>query len=110
MVKYSNAPVSAKIRLGWKTNESLKIARIAQDCGVERLAIHARKCSDNYSVRADWESIARIKKELKIPIIANGDIDSLKSATECAKITSADALMIGRAAMKNPSIFNEIKG
>jgi tRNA-dihydrouridine synthase B len=111
MVKYSAIPVSAKIRMGWRiSDDSLKIAKIAQDCGAERLAVHARRYADGYSIKADWEAIARIKTVLKIPIIANGDIDSNNSAVECARITGADALMIGRAAMRNPSIFNEIKG
>jgi len=110
MVKYSNVSVSAKIRLGWKgADDSLKIAKIAESCGAERLAIHARRYADSYSVKADWKAIAKIKNELKIPIIANGDIDSKNSAIECARITGADALMIGRAAMRNPLIFSEIK-
>ncbi len=110
MVKYSNIPISAKMRLGWRMDDSLKIAKIAENCGAERLAVHARRYADGYSIKADWEAIARIKKSLKIPIIANGDIDSKESAIECERITGADALMIGRAAMRNPSIFNEIKG
>ncbi|MDD5054163.1 MAG: tRNA-dihydrouridine synthase family protein [Candidatus Nanoarchaeia archaeon] len=109
MAKYSNVPVSVKIRLGWKKDESLKIAKLAEKSGAERIAVHARKFIDNYSVKADWNAIKKIKKELKMPVIANGDIDSAISAKECLKITGADGLMIARKAMTNPLIFKEIK-
>ncbi|MDD4353854.1 MAG: tRNA-dihydrouridine synthase family protein [Candidatus Nanoarchaeia archaeon] len=109
MAKYSNIPVSVKIRLGWRKDESLKIARIAEECGAERLAVHARLFGSNYSIPANWDAIKKIKSAIKIPVIANGDIDSFDKVKECQKITNADGLMIGREAMRNPFVFKDIK-
>ncbi|MFA5333789.1 MAG: tRNA-dihydrouridine synthase family protein [Candidatus Nanoarchaeia archaeon] len=109
MVKYSDIPISVKIRLGWKTDESIKIAKLAEDAGVSRIAVHARLFGSNYSTPADWRAIKKIKEAVKIPIIANGDINSPSKAKECLEFTNADGLMIGREAMRNPFIFNDIK-
>jgi tRNA-dihydrouridine synthase len=109
MVKYSNIPISVKIRLGWKKDESIKIAKIAEKSGASRIAVHGRIFGNNYSTPANWQAIKKIKKAIKIPIIANGDISSPLKAKECLEVTKADGLMIGREAMKNPFIFNDIK-
>jgi len=109
MAKHSSVPVSVKIRLGWKKDESVKIAKIAESCGASRIAVHARLFGNNYSVPADWNAIKNVKEAVKIPVIANGDITSPIKASECLKITNADGLMIGREAMRNPFIFNDIK-
>jgi len=109
LVKYSNVPISVKIRLGWKKDESVKIAKLAQECGASRIAVHARLFGNNYSIKADWNAIKKVKESVNIPVIANGDINSPLNAEKCLKLTNADSLMIGREAMKNPFIFNDIK-
>ncbi|MFA5303769.1 MAG: tRNA-dihydrouridine synthase family protein [Candidatus Nanoarchaeia archaeon] len=109
MVKYSQVPISVKIRLGWKTDESVKIAKLAENAGVSRIAVHARLFGNNYSTPADWRAIKKIKSSVSIPIIANGDINSPIKAKECLESSKADGLMIAREAMRNPFIFSDIK-
>lgn len=109
MVKYSKVPISVKIRLGWKKDESIKIAKIVENAGADRLAVHGRIFGNNYSTPANWQAIKKIKETIKIPVIANGDINSPIKAKECLELTKTEGLMIGREAMKNPFIFNDIK-
>jgi tRNA-dihydrouridine synthase B len=109
MVKYSNIPISVKIRLGWKKDESIKIAKIVESAGASQIAVHGRIFGNNYSTPANWQAIKKIKKNVKIPVIANGDINSTLKAKECLELTECDGLMIGREAIKNPFVFNDIK-
>jgi nifR3 family TIM-barrel protein len=109
MAKFSNVPISVKIRLGWKKDESVKIAKLAENSGASRIAVHARLFGSNYSMPANWNAIKKIKESVNIPIIANGDISSPIKAKECLELTKADGLMIGREAMRNPLIFKDIK-
>ena len=98
--------VTAKIRLGFEKNNVLEIAKAIEKAGADAITIHCRLASQGYDIPADWNWIAKVKKEIKIPVIANGDIFTGKDAKEALKI--ADAIMIGRAAIGNPLIFKEI--
>lgn len=103
-------PVTLKIRTGWCPNSrnGSEIARIAEDCGIQLLTIHGRTRADRFMGHAEYDTIAQIKETVKIPIIANGDIDSPEKAKAVLEHTKADGLMIGRAAQGRPWIFNEI--
>jgi tRNA-dihydrouridine synthase B len=104
-------PVTLKIRTGWSREQrnAPHIARIAQDAGICALTVHGRTREDRYEGQAEYDTIARIKQDLRIPVIANGDIDSPQKAREVLRRTGADALMIGRAAQGWPWIFREIE-
>jgi tRNA-dihydrouridine synthase B len=103
-------PVTLKIRTGWDrdTRNGVAIGRIAEAAGIQALAVHGRTRADLYRGEAEYETIAAIKSELNIPVIANGDIDSPQKAKEVLQATGVDALMIGRAAQGRPWIFHEI--
>ena len=105
-----NIPVTLKIRTGWCPNSrnGSEIARIAEDCGIQLLTIHGRTRADRFMGHAEYDTIAQIKETVKIPIIANGDIDSPEKAKAVLEHTKADGLMIGRAAQGRPWIFSEI--
>jgi tRNA-dihydrouridine synthase B len=104
-------PVTLKIRTGWhrECRNALTIARIAEDAGIAALAIHGRTRDMHYSGEAEYDTIAAVKARVRIPVIANGDIDSPQKALEVLRATDADALMIGRAAQGRPWIFREIR-
>ena len=110
-VKGANAPVTLKIRTGWdRANKNgTRIARIAEDCGIQALSIHGRTRADMFAGDAEYDTIAAIKAVVKIPIIANGDIDTPQKAAEVLRQTGADGLMVGRAAQGNPWVFREIQ-
>ncbi|MEN9545175.1 MAG: tRNA dihydrouridine synthase DusB [Pseudomonadota bacterium] len=103
-------PVTLKMRTGWcdETKNALRIARGAQDAGVQMLTVHGRTREQGYRGQAEHQTVAAIKAELRIPVVANGDIDSPERAREVFARTGADALMIGRAAQGRPWIFGEI--
>jgi nifR3 family TIM-barrel protein len=100
-------PITVKIRSGWddKTINCVEMAKELEAAGCAALALHARTRAQGYSGKADWNLIRRIKESVTIPIIGNGDVDSLKSAREMMHQTGCDAVMIGRAALGNPWIF-----
>jgi len=106
-----NIPVTLKIRTGWcpKTRNGVDIARLAEDCGVQLLSVHGRTRADRFMGDAEYDTIAAIKQAISIPVIANGDIDSVDKAARVLKHTGADGLMIGRAAQGRPWIFREIE-
>ena len=110
VVKAVDVPVTLKIRTGWCAahRNAPTIARIAQDAGIAALAVHGRTRDQHYTGQAEYDTIAAIKAELSIPVIANGDIDSPHKALEVLRHTGADALMIGRAAQGRPWIFRSI--
>ncbi len=110
VVKAVDAPVTLKIRTGWDRDHrnGLAIARIAQDCGIAALSVHGRTRADLYNGEAEYETIAAIKAELRIPVLANGDITSPEKARFVLDATKADAVMVGRAAQGRPWIFREI--
>ncbi|MCX7564138.1 tRNA dihydrouridine synthase DusB [Xanthomonadaceae bacterium XH05] len=103
-------PVTLKIRTGWnhENRNGPRIARIAQDAGIAALAVHGRTRADQYKGEAEYDTIARIKSELSIPVLANGDIDSPEKAAFVLRKTGVDGLLIGRAAQGAPWIFGRI--
>ena len=105
-----DVPVTLKIRTGWDAGHrnAPTIARIAEDAGVAALAIHGRTRDQQYGGQAEYETIAAIKSVARIPVIANGDVDSPAKAAEVLRLTGADAVMVGRAAQGRPWIFREI--
>jgi tRNA-dihydrouridine synthase B len=105
-----NVPVTLKIRTGWdKSNRNaLNIARIAESSGIQALAIHGRTRACAYTGEAEYDTIRAVKAEVRIPIIANGDITTPEKAQFVLQHTGADAVMIGRAAQGRPWLFREI--
>ncbi|WP_339838873.1 tRNA dihydrouridine synthase DusB [uncultured Flavobacterium sp.] len=113
VIKGTSLPVTVKTRLGWD-DASINIDEVAerlQDIGVQALSIHARTRAQMYKGHSDWSHIARVKNNQRItmPIFGNGDIDSPEKALEYKNKYGIDGIMIGRAAIGNPWIFNEIK-
>jgi tRNA-dihydrouridine synthase B len=105
-------PITAKIRSGF-TSENLnyiEVGRALADVGVAAIALHARTRAQGYSGHANWDHIARLKDAVKIPVIGNGDIHNAADATRMFKQTGCDAVMIGRAALGNPWIFQTLDG
>ncbi|MDR2871176.1 MAG: tRNA dihydrouridine synthase DusB [Xanthomonadaceae bacterium] len=103
-------PVTLKIRTGWnrQNRNAMTIARIAEECGITALAVHGRTRDQHYGGQAEYDTIAEIKSRIRIPVIANGDIDSPEKAAWVLRHTDADAVMIGRAAQGRPWIFREV--
>ena len=110
VVNAVDVPVTLKTRTGWDQNNRnvLNIAKLAENAGIQALAIHGRTRADKYQGDAEYDHIAEVKSQLSIPVIANGDITTPEKAAFVLKHTGADALMIGRAAQGNPWIFQEI--
>ncbi|MFN4148638.1 MAG: tRNA dihydrouridine synthase DusB [Rhodocyclaceae bacterium] len=104
-------PVTLKMRTGWnrENRNAPTIARIAEESGVRALAIHGRTRADQYQGQAEYDTIALIKTRVKIPVIANGDIDTPEKAKFVLDYTQADGVMIGRAAQGRPWLFAEIE-
>jgi tRNA-dihydrouridine synthase B len=105
-----DVPVTLKMRTGWDRDNrnALRIARMAEDAGIQALAIHGRTRADAYRGEAEYDTIAEVKSRLTIPVFANGDITTPESALQVLKHTGADGLLIGRAAQGRPWIFREI--
>ena len=103
-------PVTLKMRTGWcaRVKNALGIARAAESAGVQMVTVHGRTREQGYKGVAEYDTIAAVKAALKIPVVANGDIDSPEKASAVLRATGADALMIGRAAQGRPWIFREI--
>ena len=108
--KSTSLPVSVKMRLGWDEEHinAAELARIAQSCGADQITVHGRTRVQQYSGRADWDQIARVKQAVTIPVLCNGDIDSAESAMKALQITGCDGLAIARGALGNPFVFAEI--
>ena len=106
-----NVPVTVKCRLGWdKGNINvLDFTKRMEDNGAAMVTVHGRTRAMLYTGNADWDMITKVKQNLKIPVIANGDIVSAESALTCLKRTGADGIMIGRAAFGDPWIFEQTK-
>ena len=110
VVQAVEVPVTLKIRTGWdpEHRNAPEIARIAESAGIAALAVHGRTRDQQYTGVAEYETIAAIKSALRLPVLANGDIDSPQKAAYVLKATGADALLVGRAAQGRPWIFREI--
>ncbi|MCH7742673.1 MAG: tRNA dihydrouridine synthase DusB [Proteobacteria bacterium] len=104
VVRAVDAPVTLKIRLGWSREEmnAVKIARIAESCGVQLLTVHGRTRQCRFAREVDYEFIAKVKNSVAIPVIANGDITTPLCAERVLNITGADGVMIGRAVQGRP--------
>ncbi len=110
VVQAVDVPVMLKTRTGWDRDHKngIRIARIAEDNGIQALAIHGRTRADLYQGDAEHETAAAIKSSIRIPVFANGDVDSPQRAAEILRATSCDGIMIGRAAQGRPWIFDEV--
>jgi len=103
-------PFTVKFRMGWNDKHivCVELAKLAEDCGLNAVALHARTREDGYTGRARWEYIAAVKDAVKIPVIGNGDIRTPEDAAAMVDLTGCDAVMIGRTAPSNPWIFRQI--
>jgi tRNA-dihydrouridine synthase B len=103
-------PVTLKMRTGWCDTErnAVRLARAAEAAGVAMVTVHGRTREQGYKGQAEYDTIAAVKAALRIPVVANGDIDSPEKARAVLQATGADAVMIGRAAQGRPWIFREI--
>lgn len=105
-----DVPVTLKIRTGWcaESRNAVRVARIAEDAGIQALAVHGRHRQQRYAGVAEYDTIAEVKSRVNLPVFANGDITGPEKAAQVLDYTDADALMIGRGAQGNPWIFEQI--
>ncbi len=110
VVKAVHVPVTLKIRTGWnrENRNALRIAKIAEEHGIQSLALHGRTRACMYTGDAEYDTIRAVKQSVRIPVVANGDITTPEKARFVLEYTGADAVMIGRAAQGRPWIFREI--
>jgi tRNA-dihydrouridine synthase B len=103
-------PLTIKIRAGWEPtgDQAMQIARLAEECGVDAVAVHPRTATQGFRGHADWSIIGALKKVLRIPVIGNGDVTRPEEALRMLAETGCDGVMVGRAAIGNPMIFGEI--
>lgn len=110
VVKASKVPVTVKIRKGWDSDHvvAVEAAKIIEKAGASAITIHGRTRDEFYSGEADWDIIKKVKESVNIPVIGNGDVKSKQDAIKMFEYTGVDAIMIGRASLGNPWIFEEI--
>ena len=106
-----DVPVTLKIRTGWslESRNAVRVARIAEDAGIAALSVHGRTRECGFTGPVEYETIRAVKQGVRVPVTANGDIDTPEKAREVLERTGADAVMIGRAAQGRPWIFREIR-
>ena len=102
-------PFTCKFRTGWNDSEivAVRMARLAEDCGLQAVALHGRTREQGYSGKSNWDLIAEVKQAVKIPVIGNGDVFAPEDAVRMFEYTGCDGVMIGRAAPTNPWIFRQ---
>jgi len=103
-------PLTMKYRAGWNDDElvHVRMAKLAEECGLQAVALHPRTREQGFAGKADWRRIAEVKAAVKIPVIGNGDVFTPEDAVRMVRETNCDAVMIGRAASANPWIFRQI--
>ena len=111
VVKAADVPVTVKCRLGWDKGSInvLDFTKRMEDNGAALVTVHGRTRSMLYSGKADWDMIAKVKQQLSVPVIANGDVVDAQTALRCLKWTGADGLMIGRATFGDPWVFEQVR-
>ncbi|MCP4488195.1 MAG: tRNA dihydrouridine synthase DusB [Gammaproteobacteria bacterium] len=111
VVSAVDVPVTLKIRTGWsrQTRNALEVAELAEGCGIQALTIHGRTREDGFRGKVEYDTIRHVKQRIKIPLIANGDIDCEEKAKMVVDFTAADAIMIGRIAQQRPWVFQQIE-
>jgi len=110
MKKSISIPLTVKIRAGWKNGEgsAVEMARLAEDCGAAAVAVHPRSRAQAFRGAADWSVISEVRAGVTIPVIGNGDVRTVEDANRMEKETGCHGVMIGRGALLNPFIFNQI--
>ena len=111
VAKAVDVPVTVKCRLGWDRGSInvLDFTMRMQDNGAQMVCVHGRTRSMLYSGKADWDMIAKVKSQLSVPVLANGDVVDAETAVRCLNWTGADGLMIGRAAFGDPWVFQQVR-
>lgn len=106
--QHLSIPITAKIRLGWDdlTLNYLSISKLLEDLGCSMISVHGRTKKQGYQGKANWEAIAEVKANVNIPVVANGDVNSIADFQKILEITNCDGVMIGRTALRNPWIFS----
>ena len=104
-------PVTVKTRLGWDHESKIivELAEQLQDCGIKALTVHGRTRSQMYGGKADWKKIAELKRNVDIPVFANGDVVSIETAVQCLEESEADGVAIGRGALGDPSLLYRVE-
>ncbi|MGD8366839.1 MAG: tRNA dihydrouridine synthase DusB [Desulfobacterales bacterium] len=109
--KAVSIPLAIKIRTGWDPSgaQALGLCRVAEDCGVDAVAVHPRTATQGFGGRADWSIIAAVKGQTRLPVIGNGDVTCADDALAMQRQTGCDAVMVGRAAIGDPFLFGRIR-
>lgn len=110
VTKVSDVPVTVKIRKGWDNDSinAVEVAKICEQAGAAAITVHGRTRAQYYKPPVDYDIIRRVREAVEIPVIANGDIDSVESAKRAVELTGCELIMIGRASLGNPWIFSQI--